>query len=205
MELLRRVIGPDDPWMPGIGDPTLLGWLTDAAYFTVAGLCLRAALRARGGGVPYAMPDPKLVQVWLGLLVLCAALGLNKQPDLQSLLTQIGKELAQSQGWYEARRSVQTIFVLGIGGAAVACAGVGLYWLRDRWAQLWPALVGVVLMAGFVVIRAASFHHVEWLPDGSVGPIALNGVIELGALACIGWAALRRVPAPHLPSAREQT
>jgi len=46
MELLRRVIGPDDPWMPGIGDPTLLGWLTVAAYFTAAGLCLRAALRA---------------------------------------------------------------------------------------------------------------------------------------------------------------
>lgn len=199
MELFPLVMGADHRWMLGIGDPTFVGWLTVAAYFTTAWLCLRAARRARGLGDPYAMPDPKIGWVWLGLVVLCAALGVNKQLDLQSLVTQIGKDMARSQGWYEGRRIVQTIFVVTIGVAAAVAGGIGLYWLRDRLAQIWPAIVGAVLMTGFVVIRAASFHHVDWLLYRATGAIELNWIFELGALACISWAAVRKVPAPDTP------
>jgi len=203
MELLSLVSCADHRWTPGIGDPTLIGWLTVAAYFTAAWLCLRAARRARGLGDPHAMPDPKIARVWLGLVVLCAALGVNKQLDLQSLVTQIGKDMAQSQRWYDDRRMVQAIFVVTIGVAAVGAGGIGLYWLRDRLAQIWPAIVGAALITGFVVIRAASFHHVDRLLYRATGPIELNWVFELGALACISWGAVRKVPAPRTPHCRQ--
>src|SRR5882672_1117833 len=37
-------------WSPGIGDPTVMGWLTVAAYFAASWLCVRAFRRAHGGG-----------------------------------------------------------------------------------------------------------------------------------------------------------
>jgi len=30
-------------WIPGIGDPTIIGWITVAVYFIVALICLKAA------------------------------------------------------------------------------------------------------------------------------------------------------------------
>jgi len=199
MELIPLVMGANDRWTLGIGDPTFVGWLTVAAYLATAWLCWVAARRARGLGDPYVVPDAKTGWVWLGLVVLCAALGVNKQLDLQSFVTQVGKDLARSQGWYENRRIVQASFVAAIAAAAASAGAIGLYWLRDRLAQVWPAIVGAVLLTGFVVIRAASFHHVDWLLYRATGAIELNWIFELGGLACISWAAVRKVPAPYAP------
>ena len=38
-------------------------------------------------------------------------LGINKQLDFQTLLTEIGRKIAHAQGWYEQRQEVQVIFV----------------------------------------------------------------------------------------------
>jgi hypothetical protein len=190
MGLLPLVKGLDGRWAPGIGDPSAIGWVTVAAYFVTALLCYRAARHAKGFD-PYAAVDTKLALVWFGLVWLLGVLGVNKQLDLQSLLTQIGEDMAHAQGWYKNRRMVQAAFIAAISVGSVAVGGLALFWLRDRLAQLWPAIVGVTLMLSFVVIRAASFHHVDWLLYRSTGPSQLNGVLELGALAIIAWAALR--------------
>ena len=206
MGLLPLVKGADGRWMPGIGDPSAMGWVTVIAYFVAALVCWRASRRA-GGWDPYADTDPKLAWVFMGLAMLLAALGVNKQLDIQSLLTQFGEDLAREGGWYENRRVVQTLFVIGMGTVSVATGAVALWWLRDRLGQLWPAIAGTTLLLGFVVIRAASFHHVDWLLYRSTGPIKLNWVFELGGLAFIGFGALRpgaltsRSPtAPRAPS-----
>ena len=201
MGLLPLVKGVDGRWAPGIGDPTLMGWLTVVAYFATAWLCFRASRRANGFD-PYATTDSKLAFVWMGLALLLCALGFNKQLDLQSLLTQIGEDMAHAQGWYEHRRVVQSIFVAGIAIGSVAAGGLVLFWLRDRLQQLWPAIAGTALMLGFVVIRAASFHDVDWLLYRATGPIQLNWILELGALGIIAWSSVRRTPAATASSWR---
>ena len=82
----------DGRWRPGIGDPTFLGWVTVAAYFAAALACGRAwrlDRRARLAGDRSSSPT-----FWLILSLLLAFLGINKQLDLQSLLTHLALDRA---------------------------------------------------------------------------------------------------------------
>ena len=186
-------ITTSEGWRPGIGDPTLLGWFTVFAYFAAAVPCLlvwrheqnvlRDPLMARSAA--FVRPH-----VWLGLAVLLALLGINKQLDLQSAIGWYGRRMATAQGWYEYRRIVQGIFVLLVAlGCTAGAAGLAWY-LRASLRRYLPALLGTVFLLGFIVIRAASFHHVDVaLADDSAG-IRFNGVFELGGIAAVAGAAL---------------
>lgn len=180
-------------WRPGIGDPTFLGWLTVFAYFAAAVPCaltwrheqnvVRDPLMARSAG--FLRPH-----LWLGLSILLVLLGFNKQLDLQSALSWYGRRIASAQGWYEYRRIVQGIFIvlfaLGCLGGAAALA----WYLRASLRRYLPALLSTIFLLGFVIIRAASFHHVDVaLQDDSAG-IRFNGIFELGGIAAIAGAAL---------------
>lgn len=171
-------------WKPGIGDPTIQGWTITILYFVAVALCVWAALRAyfrhrRGaGGLNH-------VYFWAGLGLLLLLLGINKQLDLQTWLWWTGRRLAHEEGWYDARRWVQGFFILCIttGGAAMV---TGFAWLSRGAAHHHKlALAGAVFVAGFVIIRAASFHHVDALLDIDLGAIDLNALLELPGIVCV--------------------
>jgi hypothetical protein len=178
----------NDHWRPGIGDPTFMGWLTVAGYLIAAGFCCACAWRAER-----VSPADQLRQhraFWWGLAVFMLLMGINKQLDLQSWFTAVGKQLAQTQGWYSQRRTFQMWFTVGI-----AILGLMLLmWLgwtfRRLWRQYGLALFGIVFLVTFIIIRAASFHHVEeflgWQPAG----FRMNWVLEIGSITCIGTSAL---------------
>lgn len=169
-------------WSPVIGDPDALGWLTVVAYFVAAWLCYLA--RAR---IPTALATRS---VWTVLVVILCALGVNKQLDLQSLGTAVMRHAAHSEGWYDARREAQALFVLGT-GVAMILATIVLAMVAqrvDRWTKL--AIVGLILLLSFVTIRAVSFHHVDALIGTTFAGVRLNHVLELGGIAVIGGAAL---------------
>jgi len=111
-------------WAPGIADPTPLGWIPVGAYCVAAWLCARAALRSRGG-------DRRLTIAWRCFAGLMIALGINKQLDLQTLLTIVGRRWAMHGGWYERRRRVQLRFIEGmvLSGLLTLAAGA---WLMQR-------------------------------------------------------------------------
>src|SRR5947208_14886073 len=94
-------------WTPGIGDPTLAGWLTVALYLVAAVLCWRLARQA---GLKNAVRSRER-RTWRAISVLFLALGINKQLDLQTALTEAGRVLAHYQGWYEQRQLVQLAFI----------------------------------------------------------------------------------------------
>jgi hypothetical protein len=186
-------------WRPGIGDPTLLGWVTVAAYFAAMAACVRVwrlDRRASGAG---ATASPTL---WLVLAVLLGLLGVNKQLDLQSLLTQVGRTLARRQDWYARRREVQAAFIAGVGVAALAALAV-LSWLaRKEPKRNVTALAGIVLLFAFVTIRAASFHHIDMFIQSRIAGVKWNAILELGGIgvvalgAALAMRAERRPPAP---------
>ena len=185
----------DGSWQIGIGDPTPLGWITVAAYAVAALASWRchAAQGARSAN-----------RFWLLLTLAMAALGINKQLDLQTALTVFGRAAAKAQGWYEQRHPVQIAF---IGGVAVA----GMVTLGALLRLAWPlaagralALCGVVFLAVFVLIRASSFNHVDQLLSTQLLGLSVNGVLELGGIAGVAlgaWldrhAATTRRPAPQ--------
>jgi hypothetical protein len=196
----------DGHWRPGIGDPTFFGWLTVAAYLVTAAVALAAgiverrrhpvwlALPAnpvfwRAGvtdgsktGLPARTTGPLY---WWLLAAFLLALGINKQLDLQSLVTEIGRNVARDQGWYEGRAAVQKVFIVGVAGVGLACILVACVLFRRAIFQRPIAAIGAVFLLGFVVIRAASFHHVDRFLKVEVAGIRWNWILELGGIALV--------------------
>lgn len=168
-------------WAPQIGDPDLTGWLTVAAYLLCFALAIAVCRHPRRGVAR---------GFWALIAMLMLALAVNKQLDLQSAVTAAGRCLARVQGWYGDRRTVQMAFIVGLVAMALTGLFLGTWALRGklRWNGL--ALVGLVILSGFVVIRAVGFHHVDimlgWQQMGVTG----NYILENAGLALIALNAL---------------
>lgn len=176
-------------WSPGIGDPTIGGWLTVALYALVAWLCHRV-LRLEDRQLLLLGVNERLI--WRVLMVGMIALGINKQLDLQSALTEFARVLAHEQGWYEQRRRYQEAFVAAVpvGGLTALVAMLLLVWHAPRPTLL--ACAGTAGLVVFVAIRAASFHHVDEMLGLHLVGLPLNWILEMGSLTVIAWGALGR-------------
>jgi hypothetical protein len=170
-------------WQAGIGDPTVVGWITVAVYGITALLALRCARRSG---------DPLEFRFWSVLTIALLMLGVNKQLDLQSLVTQIGRDLAFAHGWYHDRRVVQFAFIGLLLALGVSVGAVLLWTARRLPPSTQIATLGIVLLVVFVVIRGASFHHVDELLGSKVQGVRYNWLLELTPLAVIAVSALRR-------------
>lgn len=177
----------DGGWSPGIGDPTPIGWFTVVAYFWAMLVCYRAwRLCSRRG-----RESRRLAWGWASLCALMAFLGLNKQLDLQTWLTVVGRQMAKDQGWYEQHRTVQVWFIAGLTLMAIGTGIVGSALMRRHLREFWLALVGGAFISLFVVVRAASFHHIDHLLGSSILGFRMNWILELTGIACVGLAARR--------------
>ena len=126
----------------------------------------------------------------MALTTALLALAINKQLDLQSWVTQLGRTLAYRGGWYGQRRAFQSVFVLVL--ALLGLLGFSLlaFLLRRLLARVGLAAAGLAFLITFVAVRASSFHHVDvWLRSGR---IRLNWVLELGGIALIAICAWRQ-------------
>jgi MFS family permease len=170
-----------------VGDPTFAGWLTTAAYFSTATMCVLCALRLdRHAG---ARERLRVRLVWWSLAVLVLFLGANKQLDLQTLFTAVGREIAKGAGWYAYRRTVQAWFVAALATVSLAALVAAGWALRREWRRRRLALIGLAILVGFVLVRAASFHHLGAALDWELEGPAFQTVPELLGIACIAISA----------------
>lgn len=170
-------------WVPDIGDPTIIGWLTVAVYFTVSLICLKAAFTTKN--------DKSTKTFWIFLTIFLVFLGINKQLDLQTLFTLIGKNLAIEQGWYKDRRIIQVGFIVLLGLVGT----IGLIYLFKKYkntaSEVKTALAGCIVLFSFILIRASSFHHMDILINFEIRGVKMNWILELGGLTIIGVCALK--------------
>ena len=113
-------------WSPGLGDNHLMGWVTVLVYLLACVAAVFAARRLVG-------PDPVMRRerrFWVITAVLMALLAINKQLDLQSLLTMVARCHAQLAGWYDVRRVVQEAFIYLVAAGAVVSLGLLALLLR---------------------------------------------------------------------------
>lgn len=184
INIIRRI-----PFEPGIGDPTLFGWLTVAAYLAAAYVSVLCAVRAeRIFGKAYLLQHRL---IWGGLAVGLFFLGVNKQLDIQSWFTAVAKTIAYEQGWYEFGQQAQVLFIIGMVVASIIFAAGGAFFLRHVWRRYWILLIGLLFIARFIIVRAASFYGVQ-LPELSrfTGGIRVNWLLEISGAAVIFIAAL---------------
>jgi hypothetical protein len=182
-------------WSPGIGDPSLGGWLTVVAYAGAALLCLHVL----GSRQHVPATERTIWRVLSGSLVL---LGINKQLDLQTALTEAGRITFRAFGWFAYKAYAQLAFIIMV----ALGAGLSATWLLRR-ARETPvptrvAVLGFALVLSFVGIRAASFHHIDRFIGIQVGGARMNWILELGGLTVLGVAAARRVRPGPAPKAR---
>jgi hypothetical protein len=161
-------------WSASIGDPTAMGWATVMAYFFTTLVCLEAS-RAR----------PTDRKFWALLFVVLLFLGVNKQLDLQSALTAVGRCIAQYQGWYEDRRQVQLWFIVFL----LASSGLVFFYtcvrLIGRLGRVGVALFGFGVLLIFISIRAVGFHHFDAVIGTTFLGIRLNWLLEIGGIFLI--------------------
>lgn len=172
-------------WRPEIGDPTFMGWLTVVAYAVAAFTAWLAARRAkRAPGTVGGSHLTWILVTWL-MVLLC----INKQLDLQSLFTDIGRVISYHQGWYQERREYQKWFVLGLLGGSALTSLFLLVRFHQFWRRHFLLSCGLVFLLTFVVVRAVSFHHVDVLLKSEIAGFRMNWFLELTGIGLIWLAA----------------
>jgi hypothetical protein len=178
-------------WQPGFNDPYLMSWIMVAIYLLAAGLALAVALRG-----PFPDETRRRERVFWALVATALVFAaVNKQADLQQLALAYSHCAARAQGWIRHLRLVQHLAVIALGIAGLG-GGVVFWWLMRRTLQRSALpLLGLVLMAAFVVGRAGElffrgnrndyFLHAGW-PARFLelsGPLA----IMAGAVLLLRW------------------
>lgn len=173
-------------WTPGIGDPSFIGWITVVSYLIAAWYCYRL-VRDR----QYRWRDHE-TRLWCILALGLLFLGINKQLDLQTALTEAGRLLAREQGWYRERSTVQMVFLflLFVLGAMGAMSVFRLTRRTSRYAQM--AVIGAFLLMAYVMLRAISFHYVDHLLREELAGLRFSWILELGGILIIFISARRK-------------
>jgi hypothetical protein len=177
----------DFSWRPGIGDPTIVGWIITVLYllaclscWKTSGLFLRRDWRSQSDTC-----------FWIAISVAFFVLGLNKQLDLQSALTELGRIVALTAGWYEQRRTVQVYFVVAVAILCMATTMALFFWNRNANSQVRLAIGGCTSVLGYDLIRAASFHHVDNFIDAHIFGFTWNWMLEMSGIVVVllasGW------------------
>jgi hypothetical protein len=168
-------------WRPGIGDPTIGGWLTVALYLIAAAFSWRASMRET------AQSERR---IWRFVAIVFVGLGINKQLDLQSAFTELGRIAAVNNGWYDRRHDVQVSFIKFVAALCAAMAIGLLICSRSVSSSCRIAILGTVIVAGFVLVRASSFHRVDILINNTGLGIRWNWILEMGGILFVILAAV---------------
>jgi hypothetical protein len=164
------------------GDHTFFGWATVLLYFIAA---LRTGFKAKLAKPALANQGFENSYFWISLTVLLILLGLNKQLDLQSNFTEMMRNMAKSHGWYDQRRGVQFAFVTIAGLAIPALIILLRVFLYNSWQRYKITWLGIVLLLMFILVRAASFHHVDTIFYKTIGSLRFYQALEMLAIGLI--------------------
>lgn len=161
-------------------DRTTFAWIIVVCYFAGAGASFWA----------WAGAESRERRFWLATAILLVLLGINKELDLQNALTQSARAIVQDLGWYEQRRLMQGGFLLLLGTAGVVAMVFLANWLRRSSLPAKTAVTGIVLLFAFVIMRAASFHHIDYWVTIDAAGLRSGWWLEPVGIAVIGVSAL---------------
>lgn len=160
-------------------------WITVFAYLVAAVMAVRAAATAR------LRHNARERGFWLLVAALMAFFSVNELFDFQTVLTAVGKAWAQAGGWYEDRRKYQAEFIAVLALGLMVAGIVTAWFIRGTHRAVRLATFGLVFIGAFVMVRAASFHHVDKLLGMGAAAFNWGSVQEMLGIAIVAAAALR--------------
>ncbi len=160
-----------------------------ADWVTVAAYVLAALLSAIAARYAWLRRETGETLFWRSTAVLLVLLGINELLDLQTLLTEIGRANAEAYGWYGVHRKVQYVFVIALIIAATL-AGAALLWVTRRTHRaVRLAIAGLAFIGLFVLLRAASFHHLDDLLGRGMAAFNWGSFQEVAGIVIVAAAA----------------
>lgn len=160
-------------------DPALLRGLAGLVYSGVAALAWRAS----------ATDELSERKLWLGISAALLLFGIAKALNLQEGLLDAVRGLAKHQGWYAWHQQIQLLFVIGMALVVVSFGALVSRSAPLRQGSVRLAAVVTLLLAIFILIRAASIHVIDELVVMDAGGIRAGWWVELAALFAIAAAA----------------
>ncbi|QDU70699.1 hypothetical protein [Mucisphaera calidilacus] len=172
-------------WRLGINDPSAEAWMIVGAYAVAGLLAGRAAMFTAG----------RESRFWWLIAAVMVGLGINKQLDLQSVFTETARDLSRAWGWVDYKRALQVAFIAMISGLMVAAGGYVVWQVRGLLWRVRFALLGLLMIGAFIVIKAASLHHVDVFLGRPLTPnnlLRLNVLFELPGILLVATGASLR-------------
>jgi len=173
-------------WRPTFGDPDFIGWFTTGSYFVCAILSFIVALASPKG-------DRRSFSFWGMISLFMIMLGINKQLDLQTLLTEMGRQIASTQGWMDQRRIVQFLFVVAFGTAVMIAFLLFAIIMQNFFRQHILVFIGVFFLLSYIIIRAATFHHFGEMFRSQFFAIRMIWLLELTGIYFIVLAGIKEI------------
>ena len=165
-------------------------WIPRALYLVVYLACSLACVRAA--------PWPRRARAggWLEQGSLLAVLGLFRMGDCARLVTQRGRALAASQGWYADRRVLQAAMVAWV---IIGFAAFARWCCRGR-SRCHLAAPGTALLLALLALETISYHWTDALFAWRVGGLSVSRLAEGIGLAWVftlAASAVRRGDGPR--------
>ncbi|MCK0103882.1 hypothetical protein [Pseudohalocynthiibacter sp. F2068] len=176
-------------WHPGLSDPYLIDWIIVVLYVLAAFLALCVLCRSH-----FPSPTARYERIlWWVILLLLMGMAINKQVDLQSGLMSFGRCLSQMQGWFEKRRLIQKVFTVLLAGGIAIGALVMIRELHGTLRRNMLVFLGLLLIAIFVLIRAATINHIGSVTGTILTMQWIKHLLEISGPLLLSIAALRHL------------
>lgn len=170
-------------WKPGIGDPSFMGWFTVYSYYLVASLCLLKMISRT------LLPGKKAWLFWAFMCLAMIVLGVIKQYNLLSAVTEVWRIIARHGGWMEQRWIIQAaamilFFVISmIFSAFLYRRSLQFFSVQEK-----IAAFGLVYLILFVGLRAISLHQFGTVLGWEIWGVHINWIAELFGIYWICFA-----------------
>jgi hypothetical protein len=162
-------------------DPTISGWLIQIIYVLVSVSCWRTARKL---ALNHACASREH-HVWQVIAILFVALFISKQLSLDTALTEAGRNLAFSEGWYKQRQVVQVALIVLVTLSGIIAEIILLTWARIGRLPTTVALVGATFVLAYLMVRAISFHPIDQFIGGRILGLRWNWVLQMGGISVV--------------------
>ena len=123
--------------------------------------------------------------MWQAIAILFVVLCISKQLGLETALTEVGRNLAFSEGWYKQRQVVQVALIVLVTLSGIIAEIILLTWARIGRLSTIVALVGATFVVAYLMVRAISFHPVDQFIGGQILGLRWNWVLQMGGIGVV--------------------
>ncbi len=158
------------------------GWLRVVGYFVAAAAALWAARRDRDdiadrGAVRWPM-------FWYLSAGLLASMAIARGGHIGDLISSLGRSVAEEGGWYEARRTAQTVVVVAVTSTWFVTISLAFWRVPERRRRYLPAALVLFSLVCFGAVRIVSLHQIDTvLYRRDIAGVRIVSIIELFGLA----------------------